>query len=101
MQTDETIIRLLNATIQSHLHLHAGIHSITQLPMPGEGFSGAQLQCFDVVYGPGSGQTEQVSLVVKHASLVERRVLTYLHQQGYGCIPFCHTFKLTTAVRYQ
>jgi len=94
MAIDENINRLLSETLRACLVADGEITSILELAMPGVGYSGANIRRFDVQYAFGKGAAENISLVVKDASRVERRALLHLYHQGHRCIPFCHTIDL-------
>jgi thiamine kinase-like enzyme len=93
--TDDNILQLLTATLQTCVCPEGKILSVAQRPMPGVGYSGAELRRYAVEYAASSaGEAQQVELVVKDASLIERRVLVHLYHQGQAAIPYCCTLDL-------
>jgi hypothetical protein len=92
---DHALTRLLIETLRvCGVSANAAPDMLVELPMPGRGYSGAQLRRFEV-HDPGAGgQTPAAALVVKDAGRLERRTLLHLYRQGHACIPFCHTLDL-------
>lgn len=91
---DEKTTHLLADTLRACRITDEVPTEIVELPMPGQGYSGAQLRRFEARFSARGGEMTGVGLVVKSAGRVERRTLLHLYRQGHGCIPFCHTLDL-------
>ena len=86
---DETR-ELIEATIQAHVCFKSRVIDIRRREGGAQGFSGATLHYYDVVYEAPVGERGEVRLVIKEATLVERRTLAWLNGRGLA-VPFSHT----------
>ena len=94
VQGDETLMNLLQTTITRSIVLEARILRVLSSPLT-EGRSEAIVQRHQILLQTAQGRLE-TSLVTKTAGLLERRTLTHLTLLAQVCVPFNHTFDLTT-----
>jgi len=94
-QPSEDAHRLLQATIWGHSAPHARVVAVEPRPI-GAGMSGAPIRRYHVIVDPPSLAPDGLSLVIKEAGLVERRVLALLQTQGQPNVPFSYNADLTT-----
>jgi fructosamine-3-kinase len=92
----QPLLALLSETIRTCVHPDAQITQTTEAPLSQFGFSGAELQRYDICCSAGQKPAKTASLLVKDASLVERQALTTLFQQGHAVIPYCFAPDLVT-----
>ncbi len=89
--------RLLEDTLRAHVTASARLTAFSVEPTPERerDYGRALVQRYMVKYEsePGSGA---VTLLVKEAPLVERRVMTLLTQQGQQGVPYSHALDLTS-----
>ncbi len=89
-EIDETIAAL----VQARHGAAARIVAVRPREGGSQGYSGAALRYYDVDYTL-RGVVEQIALVTKDASLIERRTLAWLNERGLPA-PFSHTADLET-----
>jgi hypothetical protein len=85
---------LIQATLTAHIAPDAQLVAVQERPEGEQGFSGAQVQYYDVSYTRG-GTVAQVTLVTKDAPLLERRTLAWMQTQALR-VPFNQARNLTT-----
>ena len=98
MAAPSTEIReLLQATIERFVAPGGSIAQIEPMPIAA-GLSGDVPERFQIVVRGGDATRSEVTtrLVVKPASLVERKTLAHLLREGVGHIPFNHTRDLVS-----
>ncbi|HZU12410.1 MAG TPA: aminoglycoside phosphotransferase family protein [Chloroflexota bacterium] len=91
-----TLPRLIDETLRRHVIGDAQVVAISSEPIE-PGLSGATVARHSVTFD-SQGVRRTVSLVTKEASLIERRILALLQEQGQPGIPFNHSLTLTEAV---
>ncbi|HSH77931.1 MAG TPA: hypothetical protein VLA19_05285, partial [Herpetosiphonaceae bacterium] len=84
---------LIEATIRAHVVMGARVVDIRLRAGGPQGFSGAPLRYYDVMYEAAAGGRGEITLVIKQAPLAERRTLTWLNGRGLA-VPFSHTLDL-------
>jgi thiamine kinase-like enzyme len=91
---DEYVQTLLSETVATHLSLAARVVRCEVHPVQAN-MSGARMYRCDLTLDTGAGSQQTVSLMVKDAELVERRVLAHLNQQGQPNVPYAHSLDLS------
>ncbi len=93
-----TLVQLFEETIRRHIEPAAKVTGYESVPTPERErvYGTAAVQRYAVQYDGHSGRRATVTLFVKDAPLVERRVLELFSRWAQAGVPYSHALDLTT-----
>lgn len=91
-QPIDTVLPLLQATLTAHVDPSAQLQSATLRPKGAQGYSGATLNYYDILFARPNKPNSHITLVTKDAPLNERLAVQWLGRDNSLAVPFSFTF---------